>query len=416
MFRFTLPRDIYVGHGAIEQLSVLEGHKKAFICTGGHSMRRGGFLQKTEEALHKAGIETYTMEGIDPDPSIEKVREGAKAMEEFGPDVIIAIGGGSPIDAAKAMWVFYEYPELTFEEVQKPFSLPTLRQKAIFVAIPSTSGTASEVTSFAVITDYSTGIKYPLADFNLTPDLAILDLDLPQTMPKKLCAHTGMDALTHATEAYVSKFANGFTDPLAKQAVSDTFDSIIDSYNEDTDARDKMHIAQCMAGMAFANAFLGVNHSLAHKLGAFHHLPHGIANALVLLHVLRYNAAEVPAKMGTFPQYQYPHTLARYAEIGRSVGLTGKNDSEVFEKLLQKLQELMDTIEIKHTIKEYGVDEKYFLETLDEMTEQAFNDQCTGANPRYPLMSELKEIYLKAYYGEGNVPESRKAKEKKETK
>lgn len=289
MFRFTLPRDIYVGYGAIEKLAVLKGHKKAFICTGGHSMRRGGFLQKVEKVLQDSGLKTRTMEGIAPDPSIEAVKEGAKAMEEFQPNVIIAIGGGSPIDAAKAMWVFYEHPELTFDDVKKPFSLPPLRQKAIFVAIPSTSGTATEVTSFSVITDYSTGIKYPLADFNLTPDLAILDLDIPLTMPKTLTAHTGMDALTHATEAYVSTFANGFTDPLAKQAVSDIFDNILESYHGDKEARGKMHIAQCLAGMAFSNGLLGITHSLAHKIGAVFHIPHGCANAILLPYVIQYN-------------------------------------------------------------------------------------------------------------------------------
>ena len=384
MFRFTLPRDIYVGHGAIEQLSVLEGHKKAFICTGGHSMRRGGFLQKTEEALHKAGIETYTMEGIDPDPSIEKVREGAKAMEEFGPDVIIAIGGGSPIDAAKAMWVFYEYPELTFEEVQKPFSLPTLRQKAIFVAITSTSGTASEVTSFSVITDYSTGIKYPLADFNLTPDLAILDLDLPQTMPKKLCAHTGMDALTHATEAYVSKFANGFTDPLAKQAVSDIFDSIIDSYNEDTDARDKMHIAQCMAGMAFSNGLLGITHSLAHKIGAVFHIPHGCANAILMPYVIQFNKKAC---------------LARYADLARVAGLPGHTDAQLVQSYEEAIRCLNRKMNIPLNIHDYGVPEELYLEKKEAIAHNAVLDACTPENPREVDDALMGCILECAYYG-----------------
>ena len=417
MARFTLPRDLYHGKGALEALKSFTG-KKAMICVGGGSMKRFGFLDRAVAYLKEAGMEVELFEGIEPDPSVETVMRGAEAMLKFEPDWIIAMGGGSPIDAAKAMWIKYEYPDITFEEMCKVFGIPPLRRKAHFCAISSTSGTATEVTAFSIITDYQKGIKYPIADFEITPDVAIVDPDLAETMPKKLVAHTGMDAMTHAIEAYVSMMASDYTDGLALKAIKLVFEYLPRAYKDgsDVEARQHMANASCMAGMAFANAFLGVNHSLAHKLGAFHHLPHGIANALVLLHVLRYNAAEVPAKMGTFPQYQYPHTLARYAEIGRSVGLTGKNDSEVFEKLLQKLQELMDTIEIKHTIKEYGVDEKYFLETLDEMTEQAFNDQCTGANPRYPLMSELKEIYLKAYYGEGNVPESRKAKEKKETK
>ena len=331
------------------------------------------------------------------------------------------------MDAAKIMWVLYEHPEVKFHDLSMRFmdirkriyEFPKMGVKAEFIAVATSAGTGSEVTPFSVITDDETGVKYPLADYELTPDMAIIDPELMLTMPKGLTVASGIDVLTHAVESYVSTLATEFTKPISLESMKLVFDYLPESVEggaKAIHAKEKMANASCLAGMAFANAFLGVNHSLAHKLGAFHHLPHGIANALVLLHVLRYNAAEVPAKMGTFPQYQYPHTLARYAEIGRSVGLTGKNDSEVFEKLLQKLQELMDTIEIKHTIREYGVDEKYFLETLDEMTEQAFNDQCTGANPRYPLMSELKEIYLKAYYGEGNIPESGKAKEKKEEK
>ena len=400
MARFTLPRDVYHGKGCLSELKNLKG-KKAVLVVGGGSMKRQGFLDKAVNYLKEGGMEVKLIEGVEPDPSVETVMKGAKVMQEFEPDWIVAMGGGSPIDAAKAMWVFYEYPDETFENIITPFSFPELRQKAKFAAIPSTSGTATEVTAFSVITDYNTGIKYPLADFNITPDVAIVDPELVEGLPQKQVAYTGMDALTHAIEAYVSMMASDYTDGLALRAIKLVFDYLPRAYRDgnDVEARDHMANASCMAGMAFANAFLGVNHSLAHKLGAFHHIPHGIANALVLTDVMRYNADEVPTKMGTFPQYQYPKTLARYAEIGRFVGLTGKDDKEVFEKLLDKLEELKKIIEIKPTIKDYGVDEKYFLETLDEMSEQAFNDQCTGANPRYPLIAELKEIYLKAYYG-----------------
>ena len=342
MARFTLPRDLYHGKGALEALKTFEG-KKAIICVGGGSMKRFGFLDRAKQYLEEAGMEVQLFEGIEPDPSVETVMKGAKAMEEFGPDWIVAIGGGSPIDAAKAMWIKYEYPDITFEDMCKVFGIPKLRKKAHFCAISSTSGTATEVTAFSIITDYEKGIKYPIADFEITPDVAIVDPELAETMPQKLVAHTGMDAMTHAIEAYVSMMASDYTDGLALKAIKLVFEYLPRAYKDgnDVEARDHMANASCMAGLAFANAFLGVNHSLAHKLGAFHHLPHGIANAVVLLDVMRYNSAEVPTKMGTFPQYQYPHTLARYAEIGRSVGLTGKNDSEVFEKLLQKLQELM---------------------------------------------------------------------------
>lgn len=384
MFRFTLPRDIYVGYGAIEKLSVLKGHKKAFICTGGHSMRRGGFLQKVEKVLQDSGLKTRTMEGIAPDPSIEAVKEGAKAMEEFQPDVIIAIGGGSPIDAAKAMWVFYEHPELTFDDVKKPFSLPPLRQKAIFVAIPSTSGTATEVTSFSVITDYSTGIKYPLADFNLTPDLAILDLDIPLTMPKTLTAHTGMDALTHATEAYVSTFANGFTDPLAKQAVSDIFDNILESYHGDKEARGKMHIAQCLAGMAFSNGLLGITHSLAHKIGAVFHIPHGCANAILLPYVIQYNKKAC---------------MSRYAELARTAGLPGHTDAQLvlsYEDAIRRLDSMMD---IPLSLADYGVPEELYLEKKESIAHNAVLDACTPENPRKVDDETMGRILECAYYG-----------------
>lgn len=384
MFRFTLPRDIYVGYGAIEKLEVLKGHKKAFICTGGNSMRRGGFLQKAEKALNDAGIETRIMDGIDPDPSIETVKKGALLMEEFQPDVIVAIGGGSPIDAAKAMWVFYEYPELTFDDIKEPFSLPPLRNKAIFVAIPSTSGTATEVTAFSVITDYSTGIKYPLADFNLTPDIAILDMDIPLTMPKKLTAHTGMDALTHATEAYVSKFANPFTDPLAKQAVSDIFDSLIASYHEDKEARGKMHIAQCLAGMAFSNGLLGITHSIAHKIGAIFHIPHGCANAILMPYVIQFNKKEC---------------LARYADLARVIGLPGRTDDQLVNAYEEAIRQLNREMDIPLSIKDYGVPEELYLEHKAAIAHNAVLDACTPENPRVVDDELMGRILECVYYG-----------------
>ena len=429
MLWMRTPEKVYFKKGclpvALDELKNVMGKKRCFIVTDSF-LYKNGYTKPIEDKLDQMGIVHTCFSDVAPDPSLASARAGAKAMTAFEPDCIIALGGGSAMDAGKIMWVLYENPDANFDDMamdfmdirKRIFTFPHMGKKAYFIAVPTSSGTGSEVTPFAIITDKTTGIKWPLADYELMPDMAIVDTDNMMSAPKGLTCASGIDVMTHALEAYVSMMASDYTDGLALNAIKLVFNYLPRAYKDgsDVEARQHMANASCMAGMAFANAFLGVNHSLAHKLGAFHHLPHGIANALVLLHVLRYNAAEVPAKMGTFPQYQYPHTLARYAEIGRSVGLTGKNDSEVFEKLLQKLQELMDTIEIKHTIKEYGVDEKYFLETLDEMTEQAFNDQCTGANPRYPLMSELKEIYLKAYYGEGNIPESRKAKEKKETK
>ena len=429
MLWIRTPEKVYFKKGclpvALDELGTVMHKKRCFIVTDSF-LYKNGYTKKIEDKLDQMGIVHTCFYDVEPDPSLASARAGAAAMRMFEPDCIIAMGGGSAMDAGKIMWVLYENPDANFDDMamdfmdirKRIFTFPHMGKKAYFIAVPTSSGTGSEVTPFAIITDKTTGIKWPLADYELMPDMAIVDTDNMMSAPKGLTCASGIDVMTHALEAYASMMASDYTDGLALNAIKLVFNYLPRAYKDgsDVEARQHMANASCMAGMAFANAFLGVNHSLAHKLGAFHHLPHGIANALVLLHVLRYNAAEVPAKMGTFPQYQYPHTLARYAEIGRSVGLTGKNDSEVFEKLLQKLQELMDTIEIKHTIKEYGVDEKYFLETLDEMTEQAFNDQCTGANPRYPLMSELKEIYLKAYYGEGNIPESGKAKEKKEAK
>lgn len=385
MFRFTLPRDIYVGKGAIEKLAVLKDHKKrAFICTGGHSMRRGGFLQKAEKVLQDAGLETKLFEGITPDPSIELVKKGAQTMDGFKPDVIVAIGGGSTIDAAKAMWVFYEHPELTFDEIKKPYSLPELHKKAAFVAIPSTSGTASEVSCFSVITDYSTGIKYPLADFTLAPDMAILDLDIPETMPPKLVAHTGMDALTHATEAYVSKFANGFTDPLAKQAVSDIFDDIVASYNGNMEKRDHMHIAQCLAGMAFSNALLGITHSLAHKIGAVFHVPHGCANAILLPYVIQYNRKAC---------------VSRYADLARVAGLQGRTDEQLCNSYEEAIRTLDRKLNIPLCLKDYGVDEKLYLEHKDAIAHNAVLDACTPENPREIDEKTMGRLLECAYYG-----------------
>ncbi|MCD8360345.1 MAG: iron-containing alcohol dehydrogenase [Acidaminococcaceae bacterium] len=385
MAQFTLPRDIYYGAGAIEELKNLEGYKKAMILTGGSSMKRGGFLEKVENILHGIGMETQLFEGIEPDPSIETVFKGAAAMRKFLPDVIVAIGGGSPIDAAKAMWVFYEHPEATFEEIKKPFNIPKLRNKAIFVAIPSTSGTATEVTAFSVITDYATNIKYPLADFEITPDIAILDTDIPLTMPKTLTAHTGMDALTHAIEAYVASARSDFSDPLALKAISDIYDSLIDSYYGDKAARDKMHIAQCLAGMAFSNALLGIAHSLAHKTGAMFDIPHGCCNAILLPSVIQYNA-KVCAD--------------RYATIARILGLPGSTDKQLTDALIDSIKELNKKLGIAQTYKENGVSEELFKQHADEIAANAVLDPCTASNPR-PIDAEgLKKVLTCAYYGE----------------
>ena len=384
MARFTLPRDIYYGAGAISELNVLKGHKKAMIFTGGSSMKRGGFLQKVEDVLHEIGIETQLFEGIEPDPSIETVFRGAEAMRAFEPDVIVAIGGGSPIDAAKAMWVFYEHPEKTFEDIKDPFTIPVLRNKAIFVAIPSTSGTATEVTAFSVITDYKTDIKYPLADFEITPDIAILDTDIPLTMPKKLTAHTGMDALTHAIEAYVATARSNFSDALALQAISDIYDSLVASYYGDKAAREKMHIAQCMAGMAFSNALLGIAHSLAHKTGAVFHIPHGCCNAILLPSVIEFNA-KVCAE--------------RYAAIARHIGLPGKTDEQLTNALVDSIKALNKKLDIAQTYKENGVSEELLQEHADAIAANAVLDPCTGSNPRKIDKEQMKEVLLCAYYG-----------------
>ena len=412
MLWMRTPEKVYFKKGctpvALDELKNVMGKKRCFIVTDSF-LYKNGFTKKIEDKLDQMGIVHTCFSDVEPDPSLASARAGAAAMRAFEPDCIIAMGGGSAMDAGKIMWVLYENPDADFSEMSMDFmdirkrvyTYPKMGKKAYFISIPTSSGTGSEVTPFAIITDRETGIKWPLADYELMPNMSIVDADNMMSAPKGLTCASGIDVMTHAIEAYVSIMASDYTDSLALRAIKLVFDYLPRAYKDgnDVEARDHMANASCMAGMAFANAFLGLNHSLAHKLGAFHHLPHGIANALVLLNVMRYNSAEVPTKMGTFPQYQYPHALQRYAEIGRYVGLTGKNDQEVFEKLLAKLDELMRTIEIKPTIKEYNIDEKKFLDTLDEMSEQAFNDQCTGANPRYPLISEIKELYLKSYYG-----------------
>ncbi len=388
MARFTLPRDIYYGKGTLDELKTLKG-KKAIIVTGGGSMKRFGFLDKVVNNLHEAGIETRLFEGVEPDPSVETVMKGAAAMREFEPDWIVAIGGGSPIDAAKAMWAFYEYPDTKFEDLITPFAFPTLRQKAKFLAIPSTSGTATEVTAFSVITDYQKGIKYPLADFNITPDVAIVDPDLAETMPPKLTAHTGMDALTHAIEAYVSTLNSPFTDPLALKAISMVFEYLVDSYNGDMKAREQMHYAQCLAGMAFSNALLGIVHSMAHKTGAAFstgHIPHGCANAIYLPYVIQYNAKDETAKK-------------RYAAIAASVGLTGNSDDELVEALIAKIDDYNVKLNIPKTLKDFGVEEKEFLEKLPEIAANAVGDACTGSNPRAITPKEMEKLLSCTYYG-----------------
>lgn len=378
MSRFTLPRDLYFGKGAMEELrTALAGYKKAIIVVGGHSMQKHGFLAKLEKILTETGLETLLFEGVEPDPSVETVMRGAQAMRDFEPDVIVSIGGGSPMDAAKAMWVFYEHPEKTFDDIKDPFTIPKLRNKAIFAAIPSTSGTASEVTAFSVITDYSTLVKYPLADFNITPDIAILDEDIPLTMPKVLTAHTGMDALTHAMEAYVAGLHSDFSDPLALKAIQMIFDYLPASYDGDETARGKMHVAQCLAGMAFSNALLGIAHSLAHKVGAQYDIPHGCCNAILLPNVIRYNAKAC---------------LDRYADIARYIGITGKDDADLVEKLIVKVEAMNKTVDIAPTFKDHGVTDELFNKSIDFVAEQAFMDPCTGSNPRQTSPADLKKV------------------------
>jgi alcohol dehydrogenase class IV len=399
MSRFTLPRDIYHGKGALEALKTFEG-KRAIICTGGGSMKRAGFLQKVEDYLKEAGMEVELFEGIEPDPSVETVMKGAEAMQKFQPDWIVAIGGGSPIDAAKAMWIKYEYPDTTFEDMCKVFGLPKLRTKAKFCAISSTSGTATEVTAFSIITNYQQGIKYPIADFEITPDVAIVDPELAHTMPKKLVAHTGMDAMTHAIEAYVSTANCDYTDPLAIHAIEMIMQNLVKSYNEDMDSRDAMHNAQCLAGMAFSNALLGIVHSMAHKTGAAFadlgsHIIHGAANAMYLPKVIAFNAKDPVAKK-------------RYGVIVDYMGLGGNNDDEKVKLLIEYLRKMNDDLNIPHSINHYGPDglpadqgfvpEDVFLERLHDIAANAILDACTGSNPRQPSQEEMEKLLKCCYY------------------
>lgn len=397
MGRFTLPRDLYHGTGSLETLKTLTG-KKAIVVVGGGSMKRFGFLDKAVAYLKEAGMEVELFEGVEPDPSVETVMKGAEAMRKFQPDWIVAMGGGSPIDAAKAMWVFYEYPDTTFEEIITPFSFPTLRTKAKFCAIPSTSGTATEVTAFSVITDDHKGIKYPLADFNITPDVAIVDPELAETMPKKLVAHTGMDAMTHAIEAYVSTLHCNYTDPLALHAIKMIHNNLKKSYDGDMEARAAMHDAQCLAGMAFSNALLGIVHSMAHKTGAAYtgdHIIHGCANAMYLPKVIKYNSKNEEA-------------ANRYAEIASFIGLSGATTEEKVDSLIAELRSMNDQLDIPQGIKNYGksgvkadtsiIDEKEFLEKLPEVAKNAIADACTGSNPRQPSQEEMEKLLKACYY------------------
>ena len=388
MARFTLPRDIYHGEGALEELKNLKG-KKAIVVVGGGAMKRQGFLAKVEDYLKEAGMEVALFEGVEPDPSVETVMKGAKAMQEFEPDWIVAMGGGSPIDAAKAMWAFYEYPEITFEDLITPFSFPELRQKAKFAAIPSTSGTATEVTAFSVITDYAKGIKYPLADFNITPDVAIVDPALVAELPVKQVAYTGMDALTHAIEAYVSTLNCPFTDPLALQAIEMVLDYLPASYKCDMVAREQMHYAQCLAGMAFSNALLGIVHSMAHKTGAAFstgHIPHGCANAIYLPYVIKYNAKD-------------PVAAKRYAEIARRMGLPGTSEKALINSLCAKIDAFNVELNIPKTLKDFGIDEAEFKEKIAKISELAVGDACTGSNPRPIDPAAMEKLFNCTYYG-----------------
>ncbi|MBE6940828.1 MAG: bifunctional acetaldehyde-CoA/alcohol dehydrogenase [Ruminococcaceae bacterium] len=410
MLWFRAPEKVYFKKGCLPvALEELKGYKKAFIVTDTF-LYQNGYTKPVKETLDRLGIIHNTFHSVEPDPTLACARAGAAQMATFEPDVIIAVGGGSAMDAAKIMWVLYEHPEADFMDMamrfvdirKRIYTFPKMGKKAYFVAIPTTAGTGSEVTPFAVITDERSGIKYPLADYELLPKMAIVDADMMMNAPKGLTAASGIDAVTHALEAYASVMATGYTDGLALRALKLIFDNLPAAYDNgpnDPRARENMGTAACMAGMAFANAFLGVCHSMAHKLGAFHHLPHGVANALLISHVLRFNAAEVPAKMGTFSQYDHPHTLARYAEVADYLQLGGHSDEEKLELLIRALEELKEKVGIRRTIRDYGVDEADFLARLDEMTEQAFDDQCTGANPRYPLLREIRQMYLDAYYG-----------------
>ena len=413
MLWLRTPEKVYFKRGclpvALDELGNVMHKKRAFIVTDTF-LYKNGYTDVITKKLDEMGIRHTCFYDVTPDPTLQCAREGVKAMASFEPDVIIALGGGSAMDAAKIMWVMYEHPEVNFEDMamdfmdirKRVYKFPKMGEKAYFVAIPTSSGTGSEVTPFAIITDKDTGIKWPIADYEILPNMAIVDVNNMMDQPKGLTAASGIDVLTHALEAYVSIMATDYTDGLALRAMKLVFDYLPSAYENgsaDPIAREKMADASCLAGMAFANAFLGVNHSMAHKLGAFHHIAHGLANAVILTRVMRYNASDVPTKMGTFPQYEYPKAKARYVEAAKYCGVTGKNDDEIFENFIKKIEELKKFIGVKETIALYGVEEKYFLDTLDEMSEQAFNDQCTAANPRYPLISEIKELYLDAYYG-----------------
>lgn len=413
MLWFRTPEKVYIKRGclpvALEELKNVMNKKRVFIVTDSF-LYKNGYTKVITDKLNEMGIEHATFFDVQPDPTLASAKEGAKILTDFNPDCIIAVGGGSAMDAAKIMWVLYEHPEVEFLDMamrfmdirKRVYTFPRMGEKAYFIAVPTSAGTGSEVTPFAVITDETTGIKYPLADYELLPKMAIVDANMMMNAPKGLTSASGIDAVTHCLEAYASMMATPYTDALAKEALGKIFKYLPRAYENganDPEAREEMANAATMAGMAFANAFLGVCHSMAHKLGAFHHIAHGIANALLIDEVLRYNSQEAPVKMGTFPQYGYPNTLRRYAEIAESVGITGNSDEEKLENLIKKIDELKETIGIKPTIRDYGVDEKDFLATLDEMTEDAFDDQCTGTNPRYPLMSEIKDMYLQAYYG-----------------
>ena len=413
MLWFRAPEKVYIKRGclpvALEELKNVMNKKKAFIVTDTF-LFQNGYTKCITDKLNEMGIEHTIFSNVEPDPTLACAIEGTRAMNEFKPDCIIAVGGGSAMDAAKIMWVMYEHPEVEFMDMamrfmdirKRVYTFPKMGEKAYFIAVPTSAGTGSEVTPFAVITDEKSGTKYPLADYELMPKMAIVDANMMMNAPKGLTSASGIDAVTHCLEAYASMMATEYTDGMAIESIKNIFKYLPSAYENganDPVAREKMANAATMAGMAFANAFLGVCHSMAHKLGAFHHIPHGIANALMIEYVLRFNSEEVPTKMGTFPQYDHPHTLRRYAEVAEALNLGGSTDEEKLEKLIATVNDLKEKIGIKKTIKDYGVDEKYFLETLDDMTEQAFDDQCTGSNPRYPLMEEIKEMYLKAYYG-----------------
>ena len=414
MLWFRAPQKVYFKKGcmpvALDELGTVMGKKKCFIVTDTF-LYKNGYVAPIEEKLDQLGIQHTCFYDVAPDPNLSSALKGAQAMRLFEPDCIIALGGGSAMDAGKIMWVMYEHPEVDFLDMamrfmdirKRVYTFPKMGEKAYFVAIPTSSGTGSEVTPFAVITDDRTGTKYPLADYELLPNMAIVDADNMMNQPRGLTSASGVDVLTHGLEAYASMMATDYTDGLALKSMKNVFDYLPRAYEygaADPEARQKMADASCMAGMAFANAFLGVCHSMAHKLGAYHHLPHGVANALMICHVLRYNAAEVPAKMGTFPQYDHPHTLARYAECARFCGVCEKDDEETLDLFIDKIEELKAKVGIKKSIAEYGISEETFMSTLDQMVEDAFDDQCTGANPRYPLLKEIKAMYLKAYYGE----------------